>query len=415
MSSSFRVGCAQCDNSDSTSLKRCSACHSVFYCCTDHQRRDWSESHKVLCAILKAARASTPLLQRLQPVKMDADTGPEFVSEVELLLRAAQNAPPSLKQLESIASAKALALEVIVWPDHLLLESPSMPPIVASVFRQFAQCFIDTHHINPTACRAVVAQTRRQLHRYLIYAHGPNYEKTIVSGPNNLAFAELAAQLEYNARNYDAALMEFQTCIDMVEVAQKQPWLKKMPQAEVATFLTESSNKLIRFYMRSISCAGQLQKYDLAENYYMLAMVLDVNRVLVLQLQMDYCQILDDKAGQPGVEHKEVMDVHNGNLQTYKSVAKEALELTEFRMWSRATAAQALLLMSFNFKTGADEQAELLLNHHPCACEKKDILCSDVVFANAVLKAQRMEELSDDLIFSQEYCDAFYERKSSNF
>lgn len=40
-------------------LKECGACHSVFYCSTACQKRDWVSRHKPLCKKYVASRSST--------------------------------------------------------------------------------------------------------------------------------------------------------------------------------------------------------------------------------------------------------------------------------------------------------------------------------------------------------------------
>ncbi|XP_063709401.1 SET domain-containing protein SmydA-8-like isoform X2 [Culicoides brevitarsis] len=80
--------CAICDKETKT---RCSACQSVFYCCVEHQKSDWSR-HKNSCHPFKVE--SSPEFGRYLVASKDIKAGEIVLKESPLVCGPSQITPP---------------------------------------------------------------------------------------------------------------------------------------------------------------------------------------------------------------------------------------------------------------------------------------------------------------------------------
>uniref|UniRef100_A0A336MII8 CSON001087 protein n=1 Tax=Culicoides sonorensis TaxID=179676 RepID=A0A336MII8_CULSO len=80
--------CAICDKVTKT---RCSACQSVFYCCVEHQKSDWSR-HKISCHPFKIE--TNPEYGRYLVATKDIKAGDIVLKESPLIVGPSQVTPP---------------------------------------------------------------------------------------------------------------------------------------------------------------------------------------------------------------------------------------------------------------------------------------------------------------------------------
>ena len=74
--------CAVCGKrpGPTVTLKACSKCRMVFYCCVEEQKRDWKDKHKKACAALQQADSDEDARHNLMFLveKVDTQPWPEF-------------------------------------------------------------------------------------------------------------------------------------------------------------------------------------------------------------------------------------------------------------------------------------------------------------------------------------------------